>query len=118
MRVLFGYPGSRSYIYHVEIKIIKVMQIKDLKLTQLEEKVLTSFIRMCPTIAEAGFSDVDAKDIAEDINVNIKSVRGSLGSLVRKEIIDIDGNDSGYQIIYLRPKYWILHPEWKYEMEN
>ncbi len=89
--------------------------IKDLNLTQLESQVLGSLINQL--YAEAGFSDVDAKDIAQHIKVDIKSVRGSLGSLVRKDIIDIDGNDSGYQIIYLNQKYWTLHPQWKNEVD-
>jgi len=89
--------------------------MENLNLTQLEEQVLNSLINQL--YAEAGYSDVDAKDIARDINIDIKSVRGSLGSLVRKGIIDIDGNDSGYQIIYLNQAYWYLHPEWSKEME-
>jgi predicted transcriptional regulator len=89
--------------------------IKDLNLTQLEEQVLVSLISQL--YAEAGYSDVDAKDIAQNIKVDIKSVRGSLGSLVRKGIVGIDGNDSGYQIIYLNQKYWTLHPQWKNEVD-
>jgi DNA-binding MarR family transcriptional regulator len=89
--------------------------IKDLNLTQLEEQVLVSLISQL--YAEAGYSDVDAKDIAQHIKVDIKSVRGSLGSLVRKGIVGIDGNDSGYQIIYLNQKYWTLHPQWKNEVD-
>ena len=88
--------------------------MKNLKLTQLEQQVLESLISQL--YAEPGYSDVDAKDIARDIKVDIKSVRGSLGSLVRKGIIDIEGNDSGFQIIYLNYKYWYLHPEWSKEM--
>jgi len=89
--------------------------IKDLNLTQLESQVLVSLISQL--YAEAGYSDVDAKDIAQHIKVDIKSVRGALGSLVRKGIVDIDGNDSGYQIIYLNREYWTLHPQWKNEVD-
>ena len=89
--------------------------IKDLNLTQLESQVLGSLISQL--YAEAGYSDVDAKDTTQHIKVYIKSVRGALGSLVRKDIIDIDGNDSGYQIIYLNQKYWTLHPQWKNDVD-
>jgi len=92
------------------------MTITELKLTQLEESILTSLISLL--YAEAGFSDVDAKDIAEDIEVNIKSVRGAVGSLVKKNIINIEGNDSGYQLIYLCNEYWALHPEWKDDSQS
>lgn len=88
--------------------------IKVLKLAQLEEQVLGSFISQL--YAEAGFSDVDAHDIARDIKVDIKSVRGALGSLVRKNVVGIEANDSGYQIIYLNQEYYYLHPKWSKEI--
>ena len=88
--------------------------IKVLNLTQLEEQALSSLIAQL--YAEAGYSDVDAADIAHHIKVDIKSVRGALGSLVRKGIIGIDGNDSGYQIIYLNEAHWNLHPQWSKEI--
>ena len=88
--------------------------MQNLNLTQLESQVLESLINHL--YAEAGFSDVDANDIAGNIKVDIKTVRGALGSLVRKGIIHIDGNDSGYQIIYLKRSHWNLHPEWSKEV--
>lgn len=89
------------------------MNIKDLNLTELEEQTLTSLIN--GLYAEAGFSDVDAKDIAQWINKDIKSVRGAVGSLVRKGIVWTEDNGS-YIIIYLNEKYYGLHPEWKNEV--
>jgi predicted transcriptional regulator len=88
--------------------------IKVLKLAQLEEQVLGSLISQL--YAEPGYSDVDHDDISHDIKVDIRSVRGALGSLVRKGIIGIDMNDSGYKIIYLNETYWYLHPQWRKEM--
>jgi predicted transcriptional regulator len=88
--------------------------IKVLKLAQLEEQVLGSLISQL--YAEPGYSDVDHDDISHDIKVDIRSVRGALGSLVRKGIIGIDMNDSGYKIIYLNEAYWYLHPQWSKEM--
>lgn len=88
-----------------------------IKLTQLEAQVLKSLIN--GLYAEAGFSDVDAKDIAEWINTPIKSVRGALGSLVKKGIVQIDETDNfgeeQFQIIYLNPEHYYLHPEWSKE---
>jgi predicted transcriptional regulator len=84
-----------------------------IKLTQLEAQVLKSLINQL--YAEAGFSDVDAADIANDIKVNIKSVRGALGSLVKKGIINIEDNGAGFEIIYLNSNHYYLHPEWKNE---
>jgi DNA-binding MarR family transcriptional regulator len=78
----------------------------DVELTELELKVMESYVSML--YAEPGFSDVDAKDISEDIGISTKSVRGALGSLVKKGIISLDENDSGYVIIYLNNAYWYL----------
>jgi predicted transcriptional regulator len=90
-----------------------------IKLTQLEAQVLKSLIN--GLYAEAGFSDVDAKDIAEWINTPIQSVRGAVGSLVKKGIIQIDETDNfgeeQFQIIYLNSNHYYLHPEWKNERE-
>ena len=92
-----------------------------IELTQLETQVLKSLIS--GLYAEAGFSDVDAKDIAEWINTPIKSVRGALGSLVKKGIVQIEETDkwnsadTTYMIIYLNPDHYYLHPEWKNERE-
>jgi DNA-binding MarR family transcriptional regulator len=88
--------------------------IADLNLTQLETQVLTCLIDML--YAEEGFSDVDAKDIANEIKVNIKSVRGAVGSLVKKGIVYIEETNTWgapiYQLIYLQSDYYFLHPEW------
>lgn len=84
-----------------------------IKLTQLEAQVLKSLIN--GLYAEAGFSDVDAKDIAEWINTPIKSVRGALGSLVKKGIVQVEDNGAGFEIIYLNPEHYYLHPEWSKE---
>ena len=90
-----------------------------IQLTQLEAQVLKSLIN--GLYAEAGFSDVDAKDIAEWINTPIKSVRGALGSLVKKGIVQIEETDNfgaeQFQIIYLNSNHYYLHPEWKNERE-
>jgi DNA-binding MarR family transcriptional regulator len=90
------------------------MVMNEMNLTQLEEQVLQNLIDSL--YAEPGFSDVDAKDIACDTGIDIKSVRGVLSSLVKKDIIEIVGNDSGYQIIYLNESHYHLHPRWKNEM--
>ncbi len=85
--------------------------MQNLNLTQLEETILTEFIDNL--YAEEGFSDVDAKDLSKGTNIDIKIIRGVLGSLVKKDIVYIDENESGYQIIYLHDEYYYLHPEWK-----
>lgn len=87
---------------------------KNLNLTELEEKVLTEFIDRL--YAEPGFSDVDARDLSKGTNIDIKTIRGVLGSLVKKGIIYILDNESGFQIIYLKEAYYYIHPEWAEEV--
>jgi DNA-binding MarR family transcriptional regulator len=90
--------------------------MENLNLTELERLALQTLID--GLYAEAGFSDVDANDIAHATGIDTRIIRGVLSSLVKKGFIGIDANDSGYQIIYLNSKYWYLHPEWKDQMED
>jgi len=93
------------------------MNISELNLTELESKTLTSFIG--GLYAEPGFSDVDANDIASDLGISTKIIRGALGSLVKKEIVSLDENDSGYVIIYLNTKYWpLVNENWAEEAKG
>lgn len=85
------------------------------KFTDLEKQVIESLVSQL--YAEPGFSDVDVHDISRDITtLPTKIVRGVLGSLVKKGVIGIDTNDSGYDIIYLNQSHWYLHPEWRKEV--
>jgi predicted transcriptional regulator len=104
---------GRRFKYKIKIKVM-------IELTQLETQVLKSLIS--GLYAEAGFSDVDAKDIAEWTNTPIQSVRGALGSLVKKGIVQLEettswGSPDAYMIIYLNSNHYYLHPEWKNERE-
>jgi DNA-binding MarR family transcriptional regulator len=93
------------------------MTINELNLTELEGKTLQSLID--GLYAEPGYSDVDVKDISEDLGIDTKIIRGALGSLVKKEIVQIDTNDSGYDIIYLNTKYWpLVNENWAEESKS
>jgi hypothetical protein len=94
------------------------MENHNLSLTDLETKVLETLID--GLYAEPGFSDVDAHDIARSTEISTKSIRGALGSLVKKGIVHLQETDSygapeQYVIIYLNQDHWYLHPEWKNE---
>jgi hypothetical protein len=42
-----------------------------------------------------------------------------LGSLVKKDIVSLDENDSGYVIIYLNTKYWpLVNENWAEEAKG
>jgi hypothetical protein len=95
------------------------MQIETLGLTPLETQALNALIN--GLYAEAGFSDVDANDIAAETGIPTKTLRGVLSSLVKRGIVELIptdtwGAEKQYVIIYLREAYWGLHPEWKNEI--
>ena len=90
------------------------MNISELNLTELESKTLTTFVDCL--YAEPGFSDVDVNDISECTGISTKTIRGALGSLVKKGFVTINTNDSGYDIIDLNTKYWYLvNEDWAEE---
>ena len=89
------------------------MNTQQINLTDLEQTLLTELIGSL--YAEEGFSDVDAKDLAQGTGISIKIVRGALGSLVKKGIVSIEqtdnwGADEQFQLIYLNEAYWYMHP--------
>ena len=88
------------------------MNITELNLTILETNTLKTLIG--GLYAEPGYSDVDVKDIAKDLGIDTKIIRGALGSLVKKGIVQVEANDSKYDIIYLYPKYWgLVNESWE-----
>jgi hypothetical protein len=90
------------------------MNTQQINLTDLEQKLLTEFIGNL--YAEEGYSDVDAKDLAHGTGIDIKIVRGALGSLVKKGIVSVETfqnwGEEAYQIIYLNEDHWHMHPRW------
>jgi predicted transcriptional regulator len=90
------------------------MKMNELNLTELESKTLTAFIG--GLYAEPGFSDVDVNDLSSELEISTKVLRGVLGSLVKKGIVSVEENGGGYDIIYMREKYWYLvNEEWAAE---
>lgn len=84
-------------------------EIKKVTSTELEFKVLKCLID--ELYAEAGFSDIGCKDIADILKINANTVKGTIGSLTKKGIVSV-GEGDFKDIIYLNNVYWYLHPEW------
>ena len=85
-------------------------------LTDKEVIVIDEFISQL--YAEPGFSDVSPQDLQEYTKIPMRSLRGVLGSLVKKDIICImDKEDLGSSadIVYLNEAFYYLHPEWSQE---
>ena len=90
------------------------MNISELKLTELESKTLNTFVGCL--YAEPGFSDVDVNDLSSELGISTKVLRGALGSLVKKGVVTINPNDSGYDIIDLNKSYWhLVNEDWAEE---
>ena len=88
-------------------------EIEKLNLTELETKILRYFLSELD-VSDLGYSDVSVDDIANGINVNINSVKGSVGSLAKKGIIFVSDLGKGIgTIVYLQDDYQYLHPEYK-----
>jgi sugar-specific transcriptional regulator TrmB len=88
--------------------------LQALHLTESEISALTSLIGNL--YAEPGFSDVDVNDISRETGIPTKSLRGTLSSLVKKGIIQVDDNGAGFQIVYLMEQFYHLHPTWSEEL--
>ena len=82
-----------------------------MNITWLEDKTLSTFISCL--YAEPGYSDVDVNDLSSELGISTKVLRGALGSLVKKDIVFVDENNSGYDIIYLNKNYWgMVNENW------
>ena len=88
-------------------------EIEKLNLTELETNILRYFLSQLD-VYQLGYSDTSVDDIANGINVNINSVKGSVGSLTKKGIIFVSDLGEGIgTIVYLQDDYEYLHPEYK-----
>ena len=92
-------------------------KIEALNVTPLEKIVLTALVGLL--YAEPGYSDVTVSDIAKSLGhgillegcgKSVKSVRGVLGSLVKKGLV-VCGDDEDHFIV-LRKEHYGLHPVW------
>jgi len=96
-----------------------------LNLTELETKFIGSLTSLL--FAEPGFTDVEIKEIAERMNIEINIAKGVLGSLTKKGVVLTDRVTHEewkkvgrkikpvtvkYELIILHPDFYYLHPRW------
>lgn len=101
----------------------KTEQVKNevtvVELTSNENKVLNALVSLLS--AEPGFSDIDTADLAKATKMKIDSVKGVVGSLVKKDLVFTAQTDTfgapQFELIYLSPMAWSIHPNWKEESE-
>ena len=66
-------------------------------MTNLEKTIYDAAVKLCL----AGEYSVDAKDLAAETKLDVKTVRGVMGSLVKKNLMESDGADvRGGQVYY------------------
>lgn len=78
-----------------------------MRLTENENKVLNVLIateKRYDEIGETGFSDVMLSDITTGCELNAKTVRGILGSLIKKDMVQTAEVNGEYYIYYLTSK--------------
>ena len=104
---------------------METLQIKVITgLTDLEKKVLTALADCM--YAEWGYSDAGATDLAEATGISMKSIRGVIGSLSKKGLVEVEdrSDNGGYKsndpswgpIIYLYNDAQALVPHWQDEI--
>ena len=90
-----------------------------IKVTQLEKQVLEALAS--GMYAELGFSDMGYEELRDDTGLTNKTLRGVIGSLVKKGMVDvwdregdwgIDSRDVDMHIIYLTEKTQGLVEHW------
>ena len=85
---------------------------KTIEVTKLEMQFLNALVKCL--YAEAGFSDVDIKDISKEMKIRIPEAKGVMGSLVKKGLIEEPNSDFA-GIIYLSYCAYNLHERWMEE---
>jgi predicted DNA-binding transcriptional regulator len=82
-------------------------------LTELEAKIMDWFLTE-GLYAEKHFSDVWVDDIARNIEVGIKIVRGSVGSLVKKGYLHLEEMEEGEKpFVYATEKGFKLDDDYE-----
>ncbi len=110
---------------NLKFNIMETLQIKVITgLTDLEKKVLTALADCM--YAEWGYSDAGATDLAEATGISMKSIRGVIGSLSKKGLVEVEdrSDNGGYKsndpswepIIYLYNDAQALVPHWQDEI--
>lgn len=83
------------------------------KLTKLEAEIMDWFLTY-GLYAEKHFSDVEVADIAINIHVSIKTVRGAMASLVKKGYVVVElMDDLGIHLVYATEKGYKLDDEYE-----
>jgi len=90
--------------------------MKKVNVTRNEKQFIDTLISLL--YAEAGFSDVDVTDMSRKMKAPVPTVKGVMGSLVKKGLVNTYDDDGFEGIIYLDESLYHYHPTWKGETWN
>jgi predicted transcriptional regulator len=86
--------------YPAILKIIKQREMLEMNITEKEMKVLI-VIKETMEMYMDGFSDVMIEDIVGETEMSVSSVKGLLGTLYKKDLIDMMDVNGEYNVYYL-----------------
>lgn len=70
-----------------------------ISLTEKENQVLEQLHTDLSCYFGEGFSDIDCKDVSRSLNIDVKTIKGVVGSLVKKGILQTYDTGTGYDVI-------------------
>lgn len=101
--------ASEEAIIPVKLNINDIVNNKDNKLTA-KEIVLLNVINESPDVSFGEeYSALDCNDVAKIIKWDVKTVKGVLGSLVKKNILSTYDTGTGYEVIIFVQQQIMTH---------
>ena len=70
-----------------------------INLTEKETAILLHLHSELSSYFGEVYSDVDCNDISKSLNIDVNAVKGVVGSLVKKGILDTYDNGTGFDVI-------------------
>lgn len=83
----------------METSVKDIIEDKSLNLTDKELSLIKIMNNLLKDYFGEDYSDVDCKDIAEYVKWDIKTVKGVVGSLVKKKILKTSDTGTGYEVV-------------------
>ena len=70
-----------------------------INLTEKETAILLHLYSELSSYFGEGYSDIDCNDISKSLKIDVKTVKGVVGSLVKKGILDTYDTGTGFDVI-------------------
>ena len=70
-----------------------------ISLTEKETTILSHLYSELSSYFGEEYSDIDCNDVSKSLNMDVKTVKGVVGSLVKKEILNTYDTGTGFDVI-------------------